>query len=516
MKNNDELIKMNASPLVNFAGKLPQDFQRKDIVAFVEANSIQNIQFRYPARDGKLKVLKFAINSRAYLDRILAEGERVDGSSLFPGIVDSSSSDLYVVPVYKYAFVNPFYDKTLDIVCRFFDKNGNPVKETSDNVLAKAHDVLKTKTGFSMNALGELEFYLIFPDTNELFPGKAQGTYHEAGPYVKGEKILCDILRAIAQITGRVKYCHSEVGYISNLASENPALNSKHLEQHEIEFLPAPLEDMAVYVLIAKWIIRNYAERNNISATFAPKLDEGDAGNGMHFHLELMKHGRNMMADETGSLSETALRLIAGLMKLSPSLTAFGNTVSSSYLRLTPHQEAPVMICWSELNRSALVRVPLGWRGIKNLAVRANPAQADDFTENESVQTVEFRAPDGTADVHLLLAGFAVAARLGLTMPDALELTKRTHVTGNVFEIPEVCRNLDMLPRSCHESAKELIKQSQFFIEHDVFNQKVLDFAVERLMLENDQNLFEQISKMSNKEKLIEQRRIMHRVIHRL
>jgi glutamine synthetase len=496
--------------------KLPGEFQRNDLIRFADSMNIQNVQFRYPARDGKLKVLKFAINSLSHLDRILAEGERVDGSSIFPGIFDAGSSDLYVVPVYKYAFVNPFYEKTLDIVCRFYDGNGNPVRETVDNVLSKAHEVLKKETGYSMNALGELEFYLIFPDTNELFPGKAQGTYHEAGPYVKGEHIMYDIMRAIARITGRMKYCHSEVGYISNLSSENPVLNGKHLEQHEIEFLPAPLEDAAVDLIIAKWVIRNYAERNNISATFAPKLDEGDAGNGMHFHMELARDGRNVMVDETTrELSEPALRLIAGLVKLAPSLTAFGNTASSSYLRLTPHQEAPVKICWSEMNRSALIRVPLGWRGIANLASRANPLQKEEYTEDESVQTIEFRAPDGTADIYLLLAGFAVAARTGLLSDDVFDIVENTRVTGNVFDESEQYETLAQLPQSCYESAGALLKQAHLYLEHDVFQQRVIDFAVERLMLENDQNLFKQITKMSNKEKLIEQRRIMHRVLHR-
>ena len=40
-------------------------------------------------------------------------------------------------------------------------------------------------------------------------------------------------------------------------------------------------------------------------------------------------------------------------------LTAFGNTVAASYLRLVPDQEAPTRICWGHRNRSSLIRVPL-------------------------------------------------------------------------------------------------------------------------------------------------------------
>ena len=45
--------------------------------------------------------------------------------------------------------------------------------------------------------------------------------------------------------------------------------------------------------------------------------------------------------DKDDELSETAKKVIGGLIKLTPSLTAFGNTNPTSYLRLVPHQEAP-------------------------------------------------------------------------------------------------------------------------------------------------------------------------------
>ena len=51
-------------------------------------------------------------------------GERVDGSSLF-SFVAADSSDLYVVPRYKTAFVNPFTEvPTLDLICSFYDFHG--------------------------------------------------------------------------------------------------------------------------------------------------------------------------------------------------------------------------------------------------------------------------------------------------------------------------------------------------------------------------------------------------------
>ncbi len=55
-------------------------------------------------------------------------------------------------------------------------------------------------------------------------------------------------MQAIAQAGGEIKYGHSEVGNIHREAHET--------EQHEIEFLPVPIEDAADQIVIAKWILR--------------------------------------------------------------------------------------------------------------------------------------------------------------------------------------------------------------------------------------------------------------------
>ena len=85
--------------------------------------------------------------------------------------------------------------------------------------------------------------------------------------------------------------------------------------------------------------------------------------------MRIMKKGNNQML-KNGVISDTAKRAIAGMMKLAPSITAFGNMNPTSYLRLVPHQEAPTNVCWGDRNRSTLVRVPLGWASKTALLVR--------------------------------------------------------------------------------------------------------------------------------------------------
>ena len=104
--NNKELM-MNANPLVTFLQKPSSDFTRDDILHFACEHEIRMVNFMYPGGDGRLKTLNFVVTNLDYLETILTCGERVDGSSLF-SFIQAGSSDLYVLPRYSTAFVDPF------------------------------------------------------------------------------------------------------------------------------------------------------------------------------------------------------------------------------------------------------------------------------------------------------------------------------------------------------------------------------------------------------------------------
>ena len=504
-------IRLHANPLVRELGKMPEDFQREDLLDIIERRGITSIRLRYPAHDGRLKELKIPVLNYHQIECILAEGERVDGSNIFKGMIDPASSDLYVVPIYSTAFLDPFSENTLSVFCRFFDKSGKPAPTACDNILANSALSLTKSTGIELYAMGEVEFYLMFAPSG-LFPAQPQSLYHEAAPFSKTSAVVDEIMLTIAQITGSVKYCHSEVGNITEIRSEQPEIDGKRMEQYEVEFLPAPIEKAARDILLAKWVIRCVAMKHGYNASFAPKLDEGDAGSGLHIHLSFFKDGKQQVVDGKGRLTETSRKIIAGLLTLAPSLTAFGNTVPSAYLRLVAHQEAPTLVCWGKGNRSALVRVPLGWQNVGNLDQKANPEQIETFVRDFERQTVEFRVPDGSADVYLLLAAMCVAAEHGLTMKNGLQVAQDLYVVGNISKIAD---QLESLPQSCFESAKALEKNRKIF-ERGAFPKTAIDFAIKRLLDKKDKNMNLKLSQLSNKDRLLEARKIMYRYMHEM
>ena len=472
---------MNPNPLVQYLNKPSEEFTREDIIKYAEDHNIEMINFRYVGWDGRLKTLNFIVSSKKHLETILTMGERVDGSSLF-AFIEAGSSDLYVVPKYRTAFLNPFTEiPTLDIICSYFNKDGEPLESSPEYILHKADRALKERTGYELHAMGELEYYII-SKKEDLFHAVDQRGYHESVPFTKWEHLRSEAMQAIAQAGGKIKYGHSEVG--------NFEVGDLMYEQNEIEFLPCPLESAAEQLLIAKWILRSLAYKYGVTISFAPKITIGKAGSGLHIHSRLMKDGRNAMI-ENRKLSNTAKKMIAGMLDLSPSLTSFGNINPTSYFRLVPHQEAPTNICWGDRNRSVLVRVPLGWTGKVNMVQIANPLEESPENHFYENQTVEYRGADGSADIYLLLAALAVAALHGLEMKDALKYAERTYVDVNIFheEHKERLKGLSQLPASCWESADALEKQKSVYLQYGIFSEGMIDWIIRYLRAFDDRNL---------------------------
>ena len=487
-------LEMNPNRVVAYLGKPCREFTKADIVRYIAENGVRMVNFMYPAGDGRLKTLNFVINNAAYLDAILTCGERVDGSSLFP-FIEAGSSDLYVLPRFSTAFLDPFAQiPTLSMLCSYFNKDGEPLESSPENTLRKACRAFNEVTGMEFQAMGELEYYVIAPDEG-LFPATDQKGYHESAPYAKFNEFRTECMAYIAQAGGQIKYGHSEVG--------NFTIEGLVYEQNEIEFLPVDARDAADQLMIAKWIIRNLAYKYGYDITFAPKITAGKAGSGLHVHMRIMRDGKNCMLDG-GVLSEAARRAIAGMMELAPSITAFGNTNPTSYFRLVPHQEAPTNICWGDRNRSVLVRVPLGWAAKSDMCRLANPLEAESNYDTTQKQTVEMRSPDGSADIYQLIAGLAVACRYGFELDNALEIAERTYVNVNIHqkENSDKLALLAQLPDSCVASADCLQRQRAVFEEHNVFSPAMIDGIIKRLRSYDDATL--RVSIGSDKEKMLE------------
>ncbi|NLO67899.1 MAG: glutamine synthetase, partial [Bacteroidales bacterium] len=370
-------------------------------------------------------------------------------------------------------------------------------------ILRKANRLFTERTGYKFKAMGELEYY-VQGEKKEMYTAEDQKGYHLSTPFSNYEFVRLEAMELIARCGGKIKYSHSEVGNFST--------DAESFEQHEIEFLPVDPESAVDQLILGKWILRELGNKYRVNVSFAPKITVGKAGSGLHVHMYLEKDGRNAMI-ENNKLSDVAKKLIAGMMELAAPLTAFGNTIPTSYLRLVPHQEAPTNICWGDRNRSVLVRVPLGWLSDNDMARDANPQEPQTSDKVGGKQTVELRSPDGSADLYHLLAGMLVAALHGLERPDALELADRLYVGVNIFKPENKAKldSLDKLPESCAASADVLEKHREAFERDGVFPPSTIDSFIRKLRSYDDRDLSERIYGKTD-----EIRKLVYRYLHHM
>lgn len=470
------------------AGK-PNLVEKEDVVKFISEKGIKILNLCHIPEDGRLKTLSFAASDKKRVYNILEFGERVDGSSLF-SYIDPDKSDIYIMPNLDTALLNPFSaTPTLNILCTYLDENGNPLDIAPENILLKAEKKLLSSTGIALKALAELEFYVIYrQETEPLFLGVPERNYHESTPFAKFEHLRNEVLFTLADVGIATKYGHAEVGKV--LGKDGTVM-----EQHEIEFLPQDLVRTAETVAIAKWVIRNICARHGVSVSFSPKVDLKHAGNGMHIHLCGLKNGRNVIVNPDGNLSLDAKKMIGGILKFAPSLTAFANPLPVSYLRIMSRQEAPLRVCWGTRNRSALIRIPLWWNFKTEKTIGA-----EEF--DPCRRTFEFRVPDPSANAYLLLAGMATAVGYGLeNSEETLRIAEESHVEKTV----EKGKSLRLLPRSCSESARELERDRRHYEADGVFPKTVIDATVKRLKSYKDEGLPQKLrSDPQNAEELLQ------------
>jgi glutamine synthetase len=133
----------------------------------------------------------------------------------------------------------------------------------------------------------------------------------------------------------------------------------------------------------------------------------------------------------------------------------------------------------------------LGWLNVDGMTRDANPQETAEAPELMNKQTVEFRCPDGSADIYLLLAGLTVAARYGLEMDNALEVANSLYVSENIFapDQVEIQKRLPHLPASCCQSAECLLNDREVYEKGGVFPQSIIDETAKKLKSYSDDGL---------------------------
>lgn len=269
-----------------------------------------------------------------------------DGSSI-DGFTRIEESDMYLKPDFA---TFTYGGDTAQLICDVY----RPSKSFKDHLpfegcprlTLRRMEEYAAKLGYKVNIGPEPEFFLLEME-EKVIPNDAGG-YFDLSPKDSAFEFRSVVVQRLQEMGFEVEAAHHEVA---------PG-------QHEIDFKYDEAVSTADKLTYFKSTVKEIALSYGLHATFMPKPIAGVNGSGMHCHQSLSQEVNakveNTFYDENSEngLSDTARWYIGGLLKHAKALAFITNPLVNSYKRLVPGFEAPTNICWSDTNRSLLIRVP--------------------------------------------------------------------------------------------------------------------------------------------------------------
>ncbi len=430
------------------------------------AKEVQMVDLRFVDMPGIWQHV--SIPAKELTESKFTDGHGFDGSSI-RGFKEIHESDMLLFPDPTTAFIDPILEiPTLVLICDVHDPmTRQPYVRDPRYIAAKAEAYLKqTGIGDASYWGPEAEFFIFDSarygsNTNSAFyevdsregwwnSAKERGQnlggqiapkrgYFPVPPTDTLQDVRSKMVLAMMKAGIEVEVHHHEVATAG---------------QAEIDMRFTTLKRMADNLMIYKYMIKNVARQNGLTATFMPKPLFGDNGSGMHVHQSIWKGDQNIFYDEAGysGLSDTALYYIGGLLKHAPALLGLVAPTTNSYRRLVPGFEAPVILAYSQRNRSAACRIPI-------------------YSKNPRAKRIEFRPPDASGNPYLTFAALLMAGLDGIQN----RIDPGEPVDKDLYGLPpEEAKQLKQVPGSLGEVLDCLEKDHDFLLKGDVFTEDML------------------------------------------
>jgi glutamine synthetase len=425
------------------------------------------VDFRFTDLPGMWQ--HFSMPARELTEELFEEGIGFDGSSI-RGFQEIHESDMILIPDPDTAFVDQVLEvPTLVISCDIYDPvTRQPYTRDTRYVAKKAEAYLK-QTGIAEESYWgpEAEFFL-FNDVR--YGGSSNSSFYyvdsREGWWKSGEDLEPNLGAQIPPKRGyfpvpptdTMQDVRSKI--VLALEAVGVAVEVHHHEvatagQAEIDLRYDTLTRMADSLMIYKYIVKNIARQNGLTATFMPKPLFEDNGSGMHVHTSLWKGEGNIFYDDAGyaQLSDTAKFYIGGLLKHSSALLALAAPTTNSYRRLVPGFEAPVNLAYSQRNRSAICRIPV-------------------YSKNPRAKRIEFRAPDPSCNPYLCFAALLMAGLDGVQN----RIDPGDPMDKDLYELPpEEAAQVKQVPGSLGDVLDALEADYEFLLKGDVFTTDLLE-----------------------------------------
>jgi glutamine synthetase len=439
--------------------------------AFVREQGVEMVDLKFCDLWGRWHHL--TVPAGQFTPSLMDEGVGFDGSSV--GLKSVKAGDMVLIPDLGSGFMDPFWEvPTLSFICTTFEADTQALFPNDPrNIAIRAEAYLRSSGLADESRWGpEFEFYIFDSVRFDIGVNRAcyevtsqeadwnsgqgghghyippHGGYHAIPPKDQLYNLRTEITRTLEGMGVPVKYHHHEVGGPGQCEIETPLMS---------------LLQAGDAAMIIKYVTKMAARARGQTATFMPKPLYGEAGNGMHFHQQLLKGGKNIFYDSSGygCLSKEALYYIGGLLAHGSALLALTNPSTNSYRRLVPGYEAPVNAFFSLGNRSAAVRIPK-------------------YANRPETARFEFRPPDATCNVYMALAAQLLAGLDGIR--NRIDPTEAGFgpIDANIFAwSAEQRAGIRALPSSLDEALQALEADHEFLLAGEVFSAELIEQWVE-------------------------------------
>ena len=398
--------------------------KKDEIRKIIASNNISYIRMQFTDMLGDIKAVEIPVNK---LDDAFDNKIMFDGSSI-EGFVRIKEADMYLHPDLDTFMILPFEDSSLGGVARFicdvYTPEGKPFIGDPRYILKEQVKKMNDMGIETMYVGFEPEFYLfkLKPDGSASTQLSDSASYFDLSPFDGGENVRREIALMLEKIGFDVQTSHHEVG---------PG-------QNEITFKYTDVVSACDRVQTFKQVVKMVARKNGYLASFMPKPLNKQAGSGMHTNCSLYtKEKGDLFYDPKADmeLSTMCKKWISGILLHARELSLLTNPIVNSYKRLVSGYEAPIYACWSDANRSSLIRIP----AIRGLATRT-----------------ELRNVDPCANPYLALAGILACGLSGIKNIDDKDIIKP--VNDNLFALSEdeiKARKIVCLPETLHSAIEE-------------------------------------------------------------
>ena len=258
------------------------------------------------------------------------------------------------------------------IMGRILDQNDQPYDMDSRTMLGTYLDLLHRTKEYDVHVASEIEGFLIegvdaekIYDENPGFKLASMGGYFHSLP--------TDVLR---QFIDKCAEAQRAMGFENEKDHPEVAPAQFELNYSFTDALIAA-DQIQIYKLVCRQIARNMG----MTASFLPKPIVGINGSGMHTNISINKNGINLFYDNKGKakLSPIAWKFVDRILSYATDVSLILNASVNAYRRLDPHFEAPNEIKVSEIDRGAMIRIPIHTEKSARIEVRSIGPDANPY-----------------------------------------------------------------------------------------------------------------------------------------